>query len=249
MQPEKQESTLLYEALAWFELNRTRVIAAVVVGLALVVAGYIYFWQRGQAELEANRALLALRVQAGPNESAASAADFLKVAETHASSRAADRALLLAAGQLFRDGRYAEAQPQFEKVAASDRRGLLGPLAALGVAACLDAQDRVDAALAKYQAVASEYPNHPVAARAKFAMALLQEARGEPAQALRLYDELIASPNAGRAAMEASVKREALLKQHPELAVAAPTVPVVPTAPPGAGTGVGVDTNKLAGQP
>jgi predicted negative regulator of RcsB-dependent stress response len=247
MQPEKQESTWLYEALAWFELNRTRVITAVVAGLGLIVAGYIYLWMRGQAELEANQTLLALRANAGPNESAASAADFLKVAEAHASTRAADRAVLLAAGQLFRDGRYAEAQPHFEKLAASDRGGLLGPLAALGVAACLDAQDRVDAALPKYQSVVSDYPSHPVAARAKFAMALLQESRGEPTQALRLYDELMASPNAGRAAMEASVKREALLKQHPELATTTPTVPAVPTVPPGAGAGA--DTNKVAGQP
>ena len=235
MIPEQQESTWLYEAMAWLELNRKRVTTAGIVVLAVIVAGYIYFWMRGQAALRANQALLSLEARAaGEGKPAAAAADFLKVTGDHASTRAADRASFLAAGQLFREGKYAEAQSQFEQAAARDGSGLLAPMAALGIAASLDAQNKIDAALTAYQEVVTRYPDEPAAGRARLALAGLRESRGEWEQALKIYDDLAASRTAGQASMEASVKRESLLKLHPELVKTNATPSLAPVPAVGA---------------
>lgn len=220
MTQKEQESAWLYEVWAWLEVNRKRVIVGAVGALVVVVIGYVLFWKRGQTELNADDALLSLRPTAAASgaKPAASPEDFLKVAAEHASTAAAERALLLAAGRFYDEGKYAEAQAQYEKALGHDASGLLAPLAALGVATSLDAQDKVDAAMAAYQAVVSKYPDSPAAADAKMAMAFLHESRNEPEQALKLYDEVAANRAAGRTAMEASTKREELLKVHPELA-------------------------------
>ena len=253
MQSEPQQSTWLYEVLAWLEFNRKLLIWACAGGLALVVAGYVYLWSRQVAEVHANEALLALRPRTAVDESQqpAAAADFLRFAEEHRSSSAAERALLLAAGELYRDGRYPEAQSAFQKALERNRRGPLAPTAALGVAASLDAQDQVDAALAAYQAVVADFPDTPASARARFALALLHESRNQPEQALKIYDELAAARKLGRASMEASVKREALLKQHPELAPtnAAVTLPPISVVADTNAPAAAALTNKIAGQP
>lgn len=237
MQSEQQESIWIYEVWAWAETHRRLLVLGAVGVLGLVVAGYVYFWHLGRTELEANHALLALTSTrlTGEGESPRPEA-LLQVAAQYDSTLAATRARLLAAGELFAAGKYAEAQAQFEAVAAHDQSGLLAPMAALGVAACLDARDQVDAALAAYQKVVSQYPDDPVSGRARLALAALQVSAGRPAEALKIYDSLLGDRRAGRAGMEASVKREALLKQHPELAetAAPPAVPPVIT-PVGAG--------------
>lgn len=241
MQPEKQESVWIYEAWAWAEVHRRHLILGAVGLLGLIVGGYVYFWFRGQTELRANQALLAIASPDRAGDKAGSGHEaFVRLASEYGSSSAATRALLLAAGELFQAGKYAEARERFAEVERGDRSGLLAPMAALGVAACLDAENKLDEAQAAYQQVVNKYPDDPVAARARLALAALHESRGQPAEALKLYDSLIADRKSGRAGMEASVKREVLLKQHPELAApvasAQPAVitPVGDGAPPAA---------------
>jgi predicted negative regulator of RcsB-dependent stress response len=248
----------MYEALAWLELNRKRVVAAGVGLLALIVIGYVYLWLREGKEAQASQALLALKVTAAPEagEKGASASDLLKVAADHGSTATAERAIWLAAGELYRQGRYAEAQPHFAKVLAADRRGLLAAMAALAVAACLDSQDKVDEALAAYGRVVADYPGTPSAGRAKLATATIHETRQQPQEALRLFDELSNARGFGSVSREAASRREALLKKHPELAktvlptvlsaAAATGVTNPPVAPTNAAPG---STNKMAGQP
>ena len=60
------------------------------------------------------------------------------------------------------------------------------------MAACLDAQGKHKEALAAYQDVASRFTDSPVAAQARLAAARLLEADNQPAQALKIYDELSA---------------------------------------------------------
>jgi predicted negative regulator of RcsB-dependent stress response len=236
MQPEKQESTWIYEAWAWAELHRRQLVLGAVGVLLLIVGGYVFFWYRGQHELQANHALLTLTPAGRAEEKSGPGHDaFEQLATRYGSSRAAVRALLLAAGELYQAGKYAEARARFEEVVARDDTGLLAPMAALGAATCLDAEDKLDAAMAAYQQVIAKYPDDPVSGRARLALAALHEARGQFAEALKIYDSLQADRAAGRAAMEASVKRDSLLKQHPELAPAtAPATPPVIT-PMGAG--------------
>jgi len=73
-----------------------------------------------------------------------------------------------------------------------------------------------------------------VLAEAKFAVARLQEAKGQPEIALRTYEELVKAGGAGSAAAsEAGTRRDYLLAKHPELAkLAAAATTTTRPAPP-----------------
>lgn len=218
-QPTTTEPSRLYEFLAWLELNKKRVVAAGVAGLLAIVAAYIYSWNRAQTELEASSALLRLRVspEAGEGGTAASSTDFLKVANQFPSTAAAERAILLAAGNLFSAGKYPEAQAEFDRFIARHGRSQLAPIAALGVAASLDAQDKLEAAATAYQNVATRYPEDAVVGQAKLAAAAIYETQNQLDTAMRLYDEVAKPAAFGGAAMQAMMRKQRLLEKHPEL--------------------------------
>lgn len=254
MQSGSSESTSFYEFLAWLEVNKKRVITGITIVLALIVVVYVYLYFREQTELSASRALMALRPAAGASEAATSPAptDLLKVTESYPSTSAGERALLLAAGSLFSEGKYAEAQTQFERFQRDHAGSLLTPIAALGIAASLDALDKVDAAMGAYQAVANQYPDDPAAVRARLGMATLHEVKKQPEQALKIYEDLSKQPGAGTAVMEAMHQKERLLRQFPQLAptnvpAASPTT-VIKSATPAA-TGNNAATPPAAPAP
>jgi tetratricopeptide (TPR) repeat protein len=200
------------------ELHRTPLLVALAV-LVLAVAG-IYLWRhsREQREAHANAALLELHARpVGPGE-AVKASDFLKVAEEHASTSAAVRARLLAAGTFFTEGRYSESLAEFEKILAKEGSGTLAAQAAYGVAASLDALGRLDEAIAKYQQVISSFPGESVAGQARLALAQIHESRDQPESALRFYDELLGARADGPFSQTARQRRAALLERHAELA-------------------------------
>jgi TolA-binding protein len=146
------------------------------------------------------------------------APDYLKVANQYENTGAGAHALLLAAGDLFTQDQYQEAQNQFERFLKKHDNDPLAPNAAFGVAACLDAQNKLDAALAKYQQVISQYPTSSVAGQAKLHIARLYELKNQPKQALNLYEEMLKAKGSGVGSAEAQSQRAALLLKHPELA-------------------------------
>lgn len=216
--------------LAWIEINRTRILG----GFAAIIALFavVYLWRHVAAEREAtaNAALLSLRAKPNQPDSAPKASEFLTVAEQHASSASvANRARLLAAGTFFGEGKYSEAQAEFEKLLASVSSGPLRSQAEYGVAACLDARDQVDEAAAKYQNVISKYADDSVSSQARLALARLEESRNRPEAALRLYDELTREKDPGAFGQQATRLREELLRKNPKLATTEPaTAPAAP---------------------
>jgi predicted negative regulator of RcsB-dependent stress response len=210
----------MVEFVAWLELNKKRVLFGVIVLAILIFAFAIYRWNRGQAEIAANAALLALENHAGRGQAAKdpAAQAYLQVAASHQGTSAGAQARLLGAEALFKEGKYSEAKSQFEVFVREHGDNPFLPTAALGIAASLDSQDKTNEALLSYQNVVSSYPNSAVAGQAKLAIARLHEARNEPAPALRIYDEL-ARPNTPTSwSSEAGRRREDLLSRHPELA-------------------------------
>ncbi len=217
MNPEGTESTRSIEFLAWLEVNKKRLLvgAGVVAVVASVIA--VYRTHAEAQERKANAALLAVAGASLSGESRRPAAgDFLKVGEQYSGTKAARRALLLGAEALYREGKYAEAQAQFEKAQASLGSDNLAGTAAYGMAVCLDALGKTNEALAAYQDVVTRHASSAAAGQAKLALAGLQEARGEFAQALRTYNEMTNRLVSGWSS-EALMRRENLLSRHPEL--------------------------------
>lgn len=227
MSSEVTESSGFYEFLAWLEINKKRLIVAAIV-LAVTALGIAtYRWQANQREEEAFAALFRLGAPMAPVDAAAapSASAYLKVASDYAHTRAGEQALLLAAGDLFKSGNYDEARVQFEKFLSQYHESAFAPAAAFGVASALDALNRADDAQKAYQELTLRHPTSPIAPQARLALAGLFEAKKQPEQALKLYDELVQSTPPTAWASEARVRREELLRQHPNLVkVELPTV-------------------------
>src|SRR5437660_5634779 len=108
---------------AWFETNKKPVIAGIALLLAAGLIIWFVLWEQDQKELAASRALsdVATAHMGGSAPGKDSSAAYLKVAASYPKSSAAARALLLAAGSLFTEGKYAEAQAQFEKFLRSQQ--------------------------------------------------------------------------------------------------------------------------------
>lgn len=224
MEPEKTESNFLIDLLAWIEVNKRRLIMGAV---AIVVAGgviYTYSYFTGQQEVAAEEAMSAVfKAPLGnPVRSLPEPAGLLAVADRYASAPAGQRALLLAAGALFQQGKFAEAKEKFQKFSSQYPDSKVLPIAVYGVAACEDAANNLDAALAAYQAVEQKYPKDPVATQAKLAIGVIQEAKNKPEEALKVYDQLAKMEARSLWSSEAFSRRDLLLAKFPHLMPAPP---------------------------
>jgi predicted negative regulator of RcsB-dependent stress response len=251
MQSETTDSTRLYELLAWLEMNRKRVISIACLVLSVIVLFYIFSWYREQHELKASHALLSLHSsrRASTDATATSPADFLKVASGFSSTAAAKHALLLAAGAFYTDAKYSDAQTQFQRFLDQQPRSPLASVAALGIAACLDALDHPNEATAAYQNVIDRYPEDAAAIQARLALAALHETQNRPEKALQIYDELGRQTGTSSGASDAAARRERLLQQHPNLAATNPvpaTAKTNPAATPAAQPAPATTTNSPA---
>lgn len=242
MNSEASGSTRSVELLAWLAVNKKKVLLGAIALAVLASALSIYQWSRAQAEVAASAALLGIErpVARGDDAKGPGAQAYLQVATAHPATSAGAQALLLAAEELFKEGKYAEAKGQFESFLRDYGENQFAAAAALGLAACLDSQDKTNEALAAYQDVVARYPNSAVAGQVKLALARLYEAKNEPAQAMKIYEELT-RPNASSIwGSEAARHREDLLSRHPELvktnepppAVTTPALTAPGTVPP-----------------
>jgi TolA-binding protein len=120
----------------------------------------------------------------------------------------------LAAGALFREGKYAESQATFEAFRSANPGDPLAGVAALGVASCLEAQGKLDEAISAYRDVIMTYPESAAAGQSKLALGRMLEAKNEPQEALQYYEQLRSTAWMN----EAELSRQALLAKHPDLA-------------------------------
>jgi predicted negative regulator of RcsB-dependent stress response len=203
----------------WLEANKTQaaIFAAVLLVVGLVV--WIVVWQGHQREQAAGEALSSLAVEQMLSPGRPNSADgYLKLASQYPKSEAGARALLLAAGSLFTDGKYSDAQAQFEKFTREHRESSLMGEALLGIAASLEAQGKTDAAVAAYKELISRHAGDSVVPDAKFALARLYEVQNKPELARDLYLEVERDGRFSSKAIEAGMRVEDLMAKYPKLA-------------------------------
>lgn len=211
---------------AWFEENKKAVIygSAGVVLVGLVV--WFFIWQKEEKEAAAGEALARVALDqsnpAAPHTDSAEA--YLKVSAQYPNSAAGARALLLAAGNLFAEGKYPEAKTQFDKFVREYHSSPLLVQGLLGVAACLEAQGKASDAISIYKDLVEHHPNDPAAPQAKFALARLYEGDKKFEQARGLFEEVERADPYGSLGSEAGMRLEELYAKHPELAPKPTTV-------------------------
>jgi tetratricopeptide (TPR) repeat protein len=206
------------EFLAWLEVNKKRLAVAAVLALVVGFGVYLFNYMGEQKETAASAALIALHTPAGAtNEPPIPASAFLKIAADHPGTAAAERALILAGGAYFTDGKYSDARNQFDRLLKEQPSSKWAADAAFGIAASLESEGKRDEALTAYQRVVTGYPNSPVVNESRLAMARIYEAKNQPAEALKQYDDITHAGMMSMRAQDAMMRRSQLLKQHPEL--------------------------------
>jgi predicted negative regulator of RcsB-dependent stress response len=219
MEAQQTHSGDVYDLLGWLDKNRDWLIK---LGAALIVVGVIVsylVWRKGAREIEAGEQLTALLASSAG--APVSAESLLKVAGDFAGTAAGARAQLAAAGQYFSEGKYADAQTQFQQFISVYAENPLAPQASLGVAASLEAQQKNAEASAAYKAIADRKQDMAAATAARFGLARLLITEGKLAAARDLYLEL-ANDQYSMAGSEAASKLAELIQQHPELRPVAP---------------------------
>ncbi len=216
-----------FDFLTWFEVNKKRLSILLVVVVVAVVSGIFIRDRRDAAEAEANRALLTIA-----NSTNVTSTAYVEVARSHPGTRAAERAKLLGAGQLYTEGKYAEARALFEGVASEFPNSPTVGTALLGVAGSLSAEGKNQDAITAYQRVITAFGGDAVGQRARLSKARLHELAGQFDQALALYEEVAKDPSGGFAMQSAFQAKSKLLQKHPELDKSAATNAVkAPAAP------------------
>src|SRR5690242_9297308 len=105
------ESHLLLDAWVWLEKNRKPVILGAVGVIAAGLLAGTMAWSKKQKQVEAGEALSKVLLAQMMSANRGDAADgLIKVANSYAGTSGAAQAQLLAAGALFADGKYADAQ-------------------------------------------------------------------------------------------------------------------------------------------
>lgn len=231
MDSDASPSVGFYNFLAWADLNKKRLLwgTGVLAVLALIITIVIQSSKR--KELEANHALSELRLVHPPGKPLPpdAAAIYMKIAQDYAGTKAAARALVVGAGILFADGKYAEAQTQFERLLRQYPDSPWVSSAVLGVAAALEGQQKTNEATAKFEEFRRRFPNDPLSDEAKLSLARLYEGQNKNEEAFKLYEELTkANPYSGLGA-EAGMRQVDLLQKYPHLAkTSAPPVAIFP---------------------
>lgn len=222
----------ILEALTWLKANLKQVIIGTVI--VIVVGGTVGFAvsHHMQREVRASEALSEVQT---PNSSMAAplpgqAEAYLKVANDHAGTKAAARALLEAGGVYFVEAKYADSQKAFERELKEYPESPWRVEATLGVAAALEQLGKTNEAIAKYEEVRKN-ATAAVADEAKLSLARMYENQGKRVEALKMYDELLKAYPYGGLGMEAGIRLEDLTNRYPALGTN--LVPVMPpTMPP-----------------
>jgi len=183
------ESSKLYELWAWYEANRKRVhlwaTIILIVGIAIAYA----VWSAKQKQLNANNAVFLLGEPVSVIADGKVPGDeLMKVADKYKGTSAAERALLEAGSAYFNAGEYQKAEDAFKRFQSEYPGSDMKNIAAYGLAVCLDAAGKDEAALSAYQTLSRE--NNAVALQAKMNMAAIYQSKGDNEQAVEIYREI-----------------------------------------------------------
>lgn len=217
MSADNSESVGLYELWAWFEIHKKQVLIICCLIAIVALGTWYYIWHTKQREIQASAALLKLGLNIhGSYDKQIKADDFIKIAETFDGTATAEKAFILAAGQLFSEDKYKEALDFFRKFQSKYPSSRILDLAILGEASSLEGMGQLDDALKVYRDLAQK--NTVTSYKAKLAIGRILQLKGQYSEALKAYDELVRSAPNTIWSEEALKCKDYLTLKHPELA-------------------------------
>jgi TolA-binding protein len=234
MQTDVTQLAVQDQLLTWFERNKRQVLWGVVAIAVIGAVAGIYFWQQNEVQTNASHALSKISsdsLMGGARTETTEA--ILKVATDYAGTDAARRALLLAAGNYFAEGKYKESQAQFERFLRDYRESPFAAQALFGVAACKDAQGLTPEALAAYKDIVDHHPSDSVAPQARFALGRMYEVQNKLELARDLYQQVAQMDREGQLGSEAGMRLAELYAKNPSLVPARPASAASPLLSPG----------------
>ena len=168
--------------LAWAQLHKKALLIGAGAVAVLVAVSIAYVVHATQKETAASKALSEISLSASPAGRADSglAGRYLQVASDHPGTEGGARALLLAAATLYGDGKWTEAQAQYDRALREYGESQWAVQALYGRAACLDAGGNATEATAKYDEFIKRYATDPVADQARVSLARLYEKQNKP---------------------------------------------------------------------
>jgi tetratricopeptide (TPR) repeat protein len=177
------------------DVRPAEVLGGVMAAIAVFVVWYFITTQRAQKAIAAGQAYTQLELNLPPTETVQQVADaFLKIASDYPGTLSAQRAQLQAANLLFGAGRYEDAQAAFQQFLDANSGSPLFAAAQFGVAASLEAENKLDLAAAAYRTVTASYPNSPEALSAQFSLGRTLEAQGKLTEATGYYQGVMRAP-------------------------------------------------------
>ncbi len=160
---------------------------AIVVGAALVVAGFVGYsaWKSSKVAREDSAASMLANSQTAPQ--------FQEIINNYDGTKAAPLAQLSLAAAYFDQGQYDLAKQTFEQFLTSNPTHLMAPMAQLGIAQVLESAGNSQEALSAYDTFISGNPDHYQLASAIFGKARVLESEGRFSEARAVYEDFIAS--------------------------------------------------------
>jgi tetratricopeptide (TPR) repeat protein len=244
METEAIELPLMHRLWAWFEVNKKQagIGAGVVVAVGIII--WLIAYHRDEKEISAAEAVAAVTmtptVTGAPRPDAAEA--YLRLSEEYSGTSAGARALLLAGGTYFTDGKYDQALKTFQRFTREHRDSPWMGDALLGTATCQEVLGKTNEASAIYQDIKDHHSADVVAAQAKFALARIYEEQNKLEMAKPLYEDLARSDPYSSIGSEAGIRLEELMARGATAAVQVPAPSVVAT-PASAPTPASASTN------
>lgn len=209
---------LSHRAWGWFEKNQKPALMGATIAVVLGLVVWFLLWRSGERQVDAGNALSNVGLNQAMSASAApSAQPYLKVAQDYPNSRAAARALLLAGSALFSEGKYSEAQAQFDKFSKEYHDSPLLGEALVGIASCLEAQGKTEQAITAYKDIQARHPNDSVIPQVKFSLGGLYEAQKRPELAREMYRQVAEESRMTLLGSEASLRLGELAQKNPNL--------------------------------
>ncbi len=194
----------MYKVWPQIEANKNKIIAGVLIIVAVV--GIISFisWQREQSQVAAGEALTQTLLDLKPNTDLSQVSHaYLAVAQDHPNTPAGGRALLEGAAVLFTQGKYTDARGYFQQYLDAHPDDEFSAQAALGVAKCYEAENKYNEAAGEYQRVINDFGDAQAQIQARFALGQMSLMAKNYADALRQFQQVAQSDPYGAFGQEA----------------------------------------------